>query len=68
VTPEPVGELLGPRGRRVGGVARAEDADEERDREEGAGGGIHEGGLLPGVVDERLLSSPVRLAQAEAVV
>jgi hypothetical protein len=67
VAPEPVGQLLGAGGFRVGVVAGPQDADEQFDRADRTGHGIDEVGVLPGVVDEDLLSGPMLLAHAEAM-
>ena len=67
VAPEPVGQLLGASGFRVGVVRRPQDADEQFDRADLAGRGIDQVGLLPGVVDEDLLPGPMLLAHAEAM-
>jgi hypothetical protein len=67
MAPEPVGQLLGAGGFRVGIVRRPQDADEQFDRADLAGRGIDEVRVLPGVVDEDLLPGPMLLAQAEAM-
>ena len=62
VARDPVRHLLGAGGLGVGVVRGAEDGDEQLDRDDLARGGVEDGGLLAGVVDEALLAALMDLA------
>ena len=66
VARDPVRHLLGAGGLGVGVVRRAEDGDEQFDRDDLARGGIEEPRLLAGVVHEALLAGAVDLAHGQA--